>query len=111
MLEGVASNIESLIMGLGRSSIVRTYAQSGTSYNPALTPSDVSVTAVFSPYKAGAIDGVMIQSDDKKAYISSTEAVTKQDKIVDGGLEYNIENLRCVQPGDDKFLYIAQLRK
>lgn len=111
MLEGVADRITSLIDRIGRDVEIRTIVDSGTPYNATQTPSDDPARAAIIGFKAHETDGSIIQAQDKKAYISSTESITKKDKIVDQTIEYQIIDLRTVQPGDEKFLYIAQLRR
>lgn len=109
--EGVADAITAIINEVGRDVTVRTNTQSGDAWNPVLTPTDVpNVKAAIVDYTAGETDGSIIQADDKKAYISSTTTITKQDIIIDGALEYHIQKVRLVKPGDEVFLYIAQLR-
>lgn len=110
MLEGAAESILSIIDGVGRDVDIRSFADSGDRYNPTRAPTDVSARAAIVNFKAKDQDGSRVQMDDKKAYIAHTSVVTKKNKIVDGSLEYNIQELRLVQPGDEKFLYIVHLR-
>ena len=111
MLEGVAGNIESIIGNIGRVVDVRTVVTTGPAHDPVQTPTDTPAKAAIVNFKASEVDGSVVQTDDKKAFISSVTEVTKQAKIVDGTIVYNIEDLRLVQPGDEKFLYLAPCRK
>ena len=110
MLEGVATRITAMINDLGRDVIARTYVSTGPDYNPTRTPSNVTVKAAITRFMAKETDGTIIQSNDKRAHISAGSAITKQSKIIDGSIEYQIEDLRTVGAGDETFLYIAQLR-
>ncbi len=110
MLEGVADQITALIQNIGRNITVRAYTNTGPDYNPTRTASDTTAVAAITRFTAKETDGTIIQSDDKKAHISSVYSLSKQDKIVDGSIEYQIEDLRTVAPGSETFLYIAQLR-
>ena len=111
MLEGVADRIAAIIDAVGRDVLIRTLTATGTSYDPTLTPSDVTARAAIVQFKAKGSNADLVQADDKKVFISSTTEVTKQNKIVDGLIVYQIVELRLVQPGDSTFLYIAQCRK
>lgn len=111
MLDGVADNIASLILSLGRTVAIRTVTDSGEAWDPSRTAADTPAIAAIFDYKAVETDGSIIQADDREAYVSADYELTKQDKIVDGSLVYQIVNLRLLQPGNEKFLYIAQLRK
>ena len=110
MLEGVAGRIKTMIDSLGRDVDVQGVTSTGTQRRPTNTESEVSAKAAFSDYKDKETDGTIIQSNDRRAHLSWDTAITKQDKIIDGDIEYQIINLRQVQPGSEKFLYIAQLR-
>lgn len=111
MLEGIAEQIESMIDNIGRAVQIRTFTNSGTTYNPDRAESDVDAVAAILPYNAVEVDGSTIQTDDKKAYIKGSANITKQDRIVDGNLAYQIINLETLEPGGERFLYVAQLRK
>jgi len=110
MLNGFNTKIPSLISRLGRSVLVRTYANTGTSYDPTLTPTDAPATAAVFDYEASELFGSVIQREDKLILISSLSVVAKTDKIVDGGTEYTIVNLEKVGPGDETFYYRIQGR-
>lgn len=110
MLAGFASRIQRLIDSIGRDVNVRVIVNTGTAFDPTQTPTDTPARAAITMFKAKEIDNSLVQADDKKAYISAVSAVTKQDQIIDNGLAYSIVDLRLVDPGDEPFLYIAQLR-
>lgn len=102
--------IESIISRIGRTVQIRTQTQSGTAYNPTLVNSDLpAIAAVFKMEKSEGEDTI-IESGDRLFLISSTFSVTKQDKIVDAGVEYHIVSLENVGPGDENFYYRAHGR-
>ncbi len=110
MLEGVADEITAMIQAIGRDVTLRIYTTTGPDYDPVRTPNDVIGRATITDFRAKETDGTIIQSNDKRAHISSVSTLTKETKIIDGLIEYQIENLRTVAPGSETFLYIAQLR-
>ena len=110
MLEGVATRITAMINDLGRDVIARTYVNTGPSYDPARTPVDLTIKAAITRFMAKETDGTIIQSNDKRAHISAGSGLTKQTKIIDGSVEYEIRDIRTVGAGSEIFLYIAQLR-
>ncbi len=110
MLAGFQGNIESLVSRLGRAVTVRTFINSGSAFDPTLTPSDAAATAAVFDFDADETDGSIIQENDKEFVLSSTVPVTKQDKIVDGAIEYAIVTIEEVSPGGSTLMYIAQGR-
>jgi hypothetical protein len=110
MLDNFGGNITSLISRLGRAVTVRTYTNSGTAFDPSRTPADTPATAVIFDFDASETDGSIIQENDKDISLSSAVPVTKQDKIVDGGIEYEIINIEEVAPGAAVLMYIIQGR-
>lgn len=112
MLEGVAQQIEQLINSIGRDVLIRTYTVSGSAHRPTKTPvnPDVTAKATITEYKNKDVDGTVIQANDRMLRVSGSTVITKQNTIIDDGIEYRIEKLRPVQPGSERFLYIGQLR-
>lgn len=110
MLNGFNGNIQSLVDRLGRSMTLRTVTNSGTSFDPIQTNSDQSITAAVFDFEANETDGSIIQAGDKEFVFSSTVTVTKADKIIDGGDEFEIISLEQVGPGGELLMYIAQGR-
>lgn len=110
MLNGFKRNIESLITRLGRPATLRKYTNSGTAYNPVRTPIDSNIIVAVFDYEAKDTFGSTIQKDDKLILVASSYAVTKQDKIVDEGKEYNVVEVETVAPGSVKLYYRVQGR-
>lgn len=110
MAANFSGKITRLINRLGRAVIVRTYTNSGSEFDPTRTPADAPATAVIFDFDASETAGSIIQENDKEIILSSTVPVIKQDKIVDGGIEYNIINLVEVAPGASVLMYIIQGR-
>ncbi len=99
-----------LIADFGRSAILRTKVNSGLAYNPTITPTNTGITVVATKYSSFDVDGSLILATDKKFLMSSLVEPEKADIIVDGGVEYNIENVEVVAPGDTTILYKVQAR-
>lgn len=110
MLAAFQGNIESLVSRLGRAVTVRTNVNTGTKFDPVITPTDAAATAAVFDFDASETDGSIIQENDKEFVLSSTVPVTKQNKIVDGSIEYAIVNLEELSPGSDVLMYIVQGR-
>lgn len=111
MLEAAAEEIIDLLDCIGRPISIRSISDSGDAWNPSQAPADSPAIGAIASFKAGDVDGNIVQANDSKAYISSAYAVTKENKIVDKAIEYTIESVREVGPGVDTILYIAHLRK
>lgn len=110
LLSGYRTKAVSLINRLGRSVLIRTYTQGGTSYDPTLTPTDTPAVAAVFNFKSEEIDGTVIKRDDKLFLIGAISTVTQKDKIVDDSKEYTIISLEKIGPGDEEFYYRVQGR-
>lgn len=110
-MPSIAENITAMIKARGRACKVRTVTNSGTEFDPTQSNADADAFATFTNFKMSDVDGSLIQADDKRVHLSATVPVTKQNKIIDGTIVYQIEALREVMTGDDLFVYIAQCRK
>lgn len=111
MLNGFRGNITSLISRLGRAVVVRTKVNSGTSFNPVQANVDVPSTAVIFDYESSEIDGTIIQKHDKLIVLDGTNILTKNDFIVDNGVEYAIISIEEVVPGaQGKLMHVVQGR-
>lgn len=75
---------------------------------------DATVKAVVLDYQQREIDGDMVIRGDKRVLIAAADldsAPAKSDRIIDGGVTYQIENVEIVGPGDTDLLYKLQVRK
>lgn len=108
--DSVADDIAQLVQTVGRDAVRRRYTNTGNAYDPTRTPADAPIVAAVVAYKAHQIGAGGIQMQDRKAYITADEPMLSTDKVLDGGVEYNIVHLREVRPGDETLVYIAQLR-
>lgn len=109
-LDYFGQNIESLVNRIGRDIVLRTNVNSGTAFDPNITPSDVAAKAAAFDYGIEETDGSIIKLGDKEFVIASTQAVDKNMIIVDGGINHQIIKLEEVGPGDEVLMYIAQGR-
>lgn len=110
MLEGVAEAIQEIIEEIGRTVQIISSTAAAQKWKTPTEDAPADTVAAIVDFEAHETDGSVIQANDKKAFISTVSTLTKQDVIQDDGLKYNIENLRLVKPGNESFLYIAQLR-
>lgn len=114
-----ASTALNQINDKGRTVTVRTPGEDMV-YDPAtdtFTPGedvDTPVKALFTQFAKRDIDGELILQTDKRVLIAASAldaAPGTQDKIVDGGTEYQVINTETVQPGDTAILYMVQVRR
>ena len=95
--------------------IVRAGATTGDAYAPTPgTPTDHSVTAVFSRWAARHIDGTLIRQGDRKLLIEAAGFVPALGDVVKdaGGTEIGtiVEPLSRVRPAGVDVLYVANVR-
>lgn len=108
---GLQSTATRLISKFGRDFTLRTLQKSGPSYNPVIVNSDVTVKGVFTKFKAGEIDGTLIQSSDKMVIIDSSVIPDVEQRIVDGSNEYSIVDVDEIKPGEIGMIYKVQARR
>lgn len=107
---GLNQKTKDLITKFGRSVTLRRRVNSGTAYNPTVTPTDIAATVVATKYNSFEVDGALILKTDKKFIMSSTVVPASDDLIVDGDATYSIINIEVVGPGDTVVLYKIQGR-
>jgi len=66
------------------------------------------------PFSLSEIDGTSILARDKRAHISAQDIgdvqISPKDRIIDGGRQYDIIEVDDISPGEQKILYICQVR-
>lgn len=80
----------------------------------AATPPPVSVRGVIVPITRAKIDDTLVRVNDKIAYISAEAVddfeITLKDTITIAGTVHRIVEITDISPGEQKVLYILQLR-
>lgn len=80
----------------------------------AATPPPVSVRGVIVPITRAKIDDTLVRVNDKIAYVSAEAAddfeITLKDTITIAGTVHRIVEITDISPGEQKVLYILQLR-
>lgn len=99
-----------LIRENGRDVTVRTFTASGDEWNPVQVPNDVVVKAVQTQFKAEEIDGTLIRTDDKLFLIAGGADISLAKRLIDGGIDYEVVNVREVKPGAVSILWKVQVR-
>ena len=100
-----------MIAKFGRTIFIVSTVKTGSAYNPIISENTKAIKAIQKNYKNSEIDGSLIQSDDKRFLIYSTDAISTENKILDDGIKYSIVNVRTVMPGDTNIIYEIQARK
>ena len=74
----------------------------------------ISVKAAVVPITRAKIDDTLVRVNDKIAYISAEAVedfeITQKDTITISGTVHRIIEIRDISPGDQKVLFILQLR-
>lgn len=74
-----------------------------------------TVRAVIIPFKQAYVDGNLIRFDDKQAYVSAEAIdginIALKDTIVDGNNNYRVVEVEDISPGEQKILWVLQLRR
>jgi len=99
-----------MIAANGREMVLREMVESGTAYNPTLTPVDTPVVGVVETYKLQEIGG-LVQQGDKRVLLSAEVVPKPEMKLVDGSTEYEIIDVGEVKPGDVSILFALQIRR
>ena len=104
-----------LIASAGQAAVLRRPSSTGPAHNPTQgAPTDYAVTIVVDSYRQSEIDGERIRRDDLKVLMAkgalAVEPATS-DKIVIGGVDYVIVDIRPTNPGGSVVLYEIQARR
>lgn len=101
---------QSMISKFGRDVGIISITKTGTSYNPIISESTISVKALQRNYKANEIDGTLIQSTDKRFLIYSETPITTENKILDNNKKYSVVSIKETMPGPVNIIYEIQVR-
>lgn len=123
----LANTAERLIEENGRSLTLikggEVVADVNKPYGPDTTTGDLSYTVigVIVEFENEAFDGTLIMRGDKRALVAHNSVVDeagagsveieKFDRLLDGLVDWKIENVISWQPGDTRIFYDLQLRK
>lgn len=82
---------------------------------PDITNIDVGpIKGVLVPFNANDIDETLVRAEDKKALISANDGgvnlIEEFDVLLDGSEEWKIVNVKVINPGDTRVIYILQVR-
>lgn len=108
---GLKATAESLIARFGQSATLRKNAQSGTAYEPTLTPTDTAITVadfnqrIMDP--AGELTGEVVRT----LYVSTAAGVTpeKGDKVQIGGVWHEASKVMPLNPGGTVLYYEVEV--
>jgi hypothetical protein len=104
-----------LLVRFGQAAVLRRPSLSGTAYNPTVgTATDYDVTAAVFDFKAREVDGARIRTGDKRVLLAKESlaiAPTTADKMVIGGVEHAIINVKTTSPAGTVILWEVQARR
>tara|TARA_R110002167_G_scaffold42512_13_gene129160 strand:+ start:3647 stop:4003 length:357 start_codon:yes stop_codon:yes gene_type:complete len=92
----VAAEVAQALAEVGTTATLKQVANSGTDYNPTLTPTNHACTVVTLDWKNEEIDGTLVKSTDRKILIS-TDGLSVVPAIGDT-LTIGSDVLRLVEP-------------
>lgn len=90
-------------------------ADSGNAWDGSKSVGGASESAigVFLDYQRREVDGTKIQAHDKRLLVAAqnlTNSPTTAERVTDGGVNYQVIDVRVVQPGATILLYELQVR-
>lgn len=104
-----------LIDRFGSTATLKRPNTSGTAYNPTEgTPTSYTVTVVVQDYRNAEIDGTRVLAGDKKVMMAKGSLAIEpatSDKLVIGGAEHAIVEVRPLNPGGTVILWELQARR
>lgn len=99
----------------GMSATLKRPTTSGPAYNPTIgTPTSYAVNVVVQEYRNAEIDGARVQAGDKKVMMAKGSLAIEpdtSDKLVIGGVDHAIVEVRPLNPGGTVLLYEMQVRR
>ena len=104
-----------LIAKAGQAATLRRPTSTGTAFNPTPgAPGEYPITVVVEVYAFREIDGTRIQRDDLKVLLakgSLTVEPKTTDRLLIGGVEYAIMDVRPENPGGTLLMWTIQARR
>lgn len=108
------STAERLIAKFGQAGAIRRVTSSGPAYDPVQTTTDHACKLVDLDVDEQTIDGTLIMRDDRLVYLSTAGlsiAPELSDKVVIGGVEHAIMNIKPLSPAGVVVFWELQARK
>ncbi len=102
---------ERLIARFGQSATLRKVSRSGTAYAPTIDETDTTITVVDLNQRVRDQSGTLIGQSQRTLYVSTSAGVVpeKDDKVVIGGTEHEIGEVRALSPGGTVVFYEVDL--
>lgn len=111
---GLRATAQRLLSRFGQSATLTRRAASGTAYDPTISETGYTVTVAVMEYSNREREGALIQTGDKKVYLS-TEGLsitpTVADTLTVGGAKHEIVNVMHLDPGGTVLMYELQVRR
>ena len=106
-----AQTAQRLIARFGQSATLRQITNSGTEYAPTQTETDTAITVVDLNQKVRDASGTLVGQSMRTLYVSTSAGVTpaKGDKVVIGGTEHEIAQVRALAPGGVNVMWECDL--
>lgn len=105
---------EKLIAKFGQTGTLRRETASSTAYDPTITTNDYTVTLVDLDYDETQLSGTLITRGDRLVYLSTIGLAivpANGDKILIGGVEHAILDVKPLQPSGTIVLWELQARR
>ena len=104
-----------LIAKFGQAATLRRPTSTGTAFNPTPgAPVDHAITVVVEVFGFREIDGTRIKRDDLKVLLAKdalTVEPTTSDRLLIGGADYGIIDVRPENPGGTLLMWTIQARR
>ena len=109
------STADRLIASAGQAATLRRPTSTGTAFNPTPgAPVDYAVRVVVEAYRIREVDGTRIRADDLKVLMAkgslAVEPLTT-DRLLIGGVEHAIMDVRPTSPGGAVVMFEIQARR
>lgn len=105
---------QKLIDKFGQTGALRRVSASGPAYDPIMTTNDYTVTLVDLDYDETQLSGTLITRGDRLVYLSTAGlsiVPANGDKILIGGVEHAILDVKPLQPGGTIVFWELQARR
>jgi hypothetical protein len=102
---------ERLIARFGQSATLRQIANSGTEWAPTQAETDTTITAVDLNERVRDASGTLVGQTQRTLLVSTSAGVTpgKGDKVVIGGAEHEVSEVRPLSPGGVDVMFEVDL--
>ena len=110
MFDAVAGVNVAMIKRFGSVRVTERMVQSGTEYDPTITPVEGSVTGMMAKFTKDTIDGEVLAGDAVLVCLPNDDILTG-DKVLIGSERWGVVRLLPIQPGSTVLLKRAHIRK